>query len=122
MANPVCGGGGWDQTPIAFMLFLSKEVGGKESTVRPKVASIRYTHLANGEPDFAPYSDRIMAPIKVIAKAVEVNAERPFNFELLEWLRIHLVKEGPKSHIAFGASAVGFFSLLRIPEIRNVEK
>ena len=82
-----------------------------------------YTIYASGkwESDFAAYATRIKALIDGPTRREEVNAKRPYNLELRDWMGTHMVSEDDaESKVLFRAAVLVFTALLGISEISNV--
>ena len=118
----------WGENITNWILFETRVMGIKASTVRNKVSSLRYWHILAGYPDFGKWSCMYKQVLNSIAKGDTTLRNYPFNLELMKWAKEEVSTPGkhPESRLnstgagIFAAVSVGFFFLLRINEIENL--
>ena len=116
-------GENWDANFLEFLLFHHKVMQRKAGTLRTKIAAVRFFHLIHGKLDFSKGGTRIQTLLKGIEKREIPNAKRPFNIELLEWMKREKEKEKfEENEKVYMAAVIGFFFLLRVSEIANITR
>ena len=109
----------WDSNFLEFLLFHLKIMNRKASTLKTKIAAVRFYHVAHGKMDFMMGNNRAKALIKGVEKRETPGAKRPFNLELLVWMKENKFGEISRREqtTLYSAAVVGFFFLLRVSEI-----
>ena len=120
---------GWDEPLLDFLIWTSKILGKRSSTLKTRFAAIRFMRLINGNVDFTLQAHRAKAMMKGLKKREGVVRKHPFNTDLLRWMQSELVaKSGDRNGSRgsmymelFAACVLGFFYLLRISELGNLK-
>ena len=114
---------------LGFLIWTSKVLGRKASTLKGRFADIRFMHLANGNLDFTVQAYRAKALIKGLKKHEGVQRKQPSNTDLLRWMRKELIcktasrNTGMESmnYELYTARILGFFFLFRISEMEALK-
>ena len=120
---------GWGEPLLDFLIWTSKVLGKRSSTLKTRFSAIRFMHLVNGNVDFPLQAHRAKAMMKGLKKSEWVVRKHPFNTDLLRWMHSELiVKSGDRNGgrgsmymELFTACVLDFFYLLRISELGNLK-
>ena len=80
----------WDGPLLDFLIWTSKVIGRKSSTLKGRCAAIRFAHLVNGHLDCTLHAHSANALIKGLKKREFPQRKRPFNTDFICWARKEL--------------------------------
>ena len=83
---------GWGEPLLDFLIWPSKVLGRRSSTLKTRFSAIRFMRLINGNVDFPLQAHRAKAMMKGLKKREGVMRKHPFNTDLLRWAQAELVK------------------------------
>ena len=112
----------WGEPLIDFILHELDVNNQKPSTIRTKLAGVRFFHIAGGKCDFSVGAPRYKLVLKTLPRRVKINRKYPLPVELLHFLRENLApRRGKMNHcVIWSAILLGFSFLLRGSELADL--